>query len=122
MSEGPSEINPRVAERLYDLLGHASAVARLVGRGRPAYDADEMMRFASESLIIRLGECVDRIDKADPGFVAAHPDMELRQLKNTRSLIAHGYDIVDYGLVWAVMEMNIPQVANQVAGLLSSVA
>ena len=122
MSDDQSDVSPRVLERLGDLLDHASAVARLVGRGRPAYDADEMMRFASESLIIRLGECVDRIDKADPGFVAAHPDLELRQLKNTRNLIAHGYDIVDYGLVWQVMETNIPMVAEQVAGLLASVA
>ena len=113
-----SQINPRVAAWLRDLLGHASAVARLVARGRPAYDADEMMRFASESLIIRLGECVERIDKADPAFVAEHPELELRQLKNTRNLIAHGYDIVDYGLVWSVMEVNIPLVADQVARVL----
>ena len=114
-----SDVSPRVAERLNDLLDHAAAVARLVGRGRAIFDADEMMRFAAESLIIRLGECVERIDKADPGFVAAHPELELRQLKNTRNLIAHGYDIVDYGLVWSVMETNIPLVSGQVARLLA---
>ena len=112
------QIDPRVAQRLSDLLDNASTVARLVARGRAAYDTDEMMRFAAESLIIRLGECVDRIDKADQGFVAAHPELQLRQLKYTRNLIAHGYDIVDYGLVWSVMDTNIPLVVDQVARLL----
>ncbi len=79
-----------------------------------------MLRFAAESLLIRLGECVDRIDKADPAFVASHPDLELRPLKDTRNLVAHGYDIVDYALVWAILETNIPEVARKVEAFLAA--
>ena len=105
---------PRVRRSLCDLVDQADAAARLVARGRTAYDDDEMLRLAAESLLIRLGECVDRIDKAEPGFVGAHPGLELRQLKDTRNVLAHGYDIVDHALVWSIIATNVPMVAGAV--------
>ena len=111
--------DPRLIRWLSDLEDHARTAARLVGRGRRVFDEDEMLRLASESLLIRMGECVDRIDKADPQFVAANPELELRQLKDTRNLVAHGYDIVDYALVWSILETNIPQVAEEVRRFLA---
>ena len=110
----------RIRQWLRDLCAQAETAARLVARGRPAYDADEMLRLAAESLIVRLGECVDRIDKADPGFVPAHPNLELRPLKDTRNLLAHGYDIVDHALVWSILETNIPAVAERVRQFLDA--
>ena len=107
-------MNQRVLTSLTDIVDQALVAARLVARGRTAYDADEMLRLASESLLIRMGECVDRIDKADPHFVEAHPDLELRNLKNTRNVMAHGYDIVDHNLVWSILQTNIPAVAAQI--------
>jgi len=117
----PEELHPRVRQRLEDLLDQAATAVRLVARGRAAYDADEMLRLAAESLLIRMGECVERIDKADPDFVAAHPKLELRQVKDMRNLLAHGDDIVDYALVWSILQANIPVVADKVRRLLESV-
>jgi len=119
MNDQPG-MNQRVRQSLADLVDQAAAAARLVARGKPAYDADEMLRLAAESLLIRLGECVDRIDKADHGFVAAHAELELRRLKDTRNLLAHGYDIVDHALVWAILVTNIPAVARRVQEFLSA--
>lgn len=71
-------MTPRTERLLHDLVEHAAAAARLVDRGRPAYDADEMLRYAAEDLLIRLGETVARIDRDDDRFVGAHPGLELR--------------------------------------------
>jgi len=109
----------RVRQRLRDLLDNTELAARLVARGRSAYEADEALRLASESILTRLGECVDRIDKVDPNFVRDHPELELRQVKDSRNVLAHGYDIVDYSLVWAILETNIPAVAASVRHLLA---
>jgi len=114
VTAGSGGLHPRVRQSLNDLLDQAEVTARLVARGRAAYDRDEMLRLAAESLLIRLGECVDRIDKADPGFVPAHPALELRSLKDTRNVLAHGYDIVDHALVWSIITANIPAVADSV--------
>nr|WP_277818625.1 HepT-like ribonuclease domain-containing protein [Cellulosimicrobium arenosum] len=102
------------------MIEHAHTVARLVRRGKDAYDADEMLRYAAEDLLIRLGECVSRIDRDEPAFVDAHPDFELRRLKDARNVIAHGYDIVDYELLWAVLSTNVPQVAARLRYLVDS--
>ena len=36
--------------------------------------------------------------------------------------MAHGYDIVDYALVWSILETNIPVVADKVRQLLAAEA
>jgi uncharacterized protein with HEPN domain len=115
-------VTPRTERLLHDLLDHAAAVARLVDRGRAAYDEDEMLRFAAEDLLIRLGETVARIDRDDPTFVDAHPDLELRRVKDARNLVAHGYDVVDPALVWTILEQNVPGVAHRVRRLLDGSA
>jgi len=110
--------NPdRLAQSLSDFLSHAERVNRLVSRGREAFDSDEFLRYAAEALLVRLGEIVARIDKMFPTFADQHPELELRQLKGTRNIIAHGYDIVDYDIVWEVISVDIPRAAAAVRGL-----
>lgn len=113
-------MTPPTRRCLADLLDHAAAAGRLVERGRAAYDADEMLRYAAEDLLIRLGETVARIDRDDPGFVDAHPRLELRRVKDARNLVAHGYDVVDSAIVWSIVATNVPAVAAEVEALLTS--
>lgn len=113
-------MNLRTRRWLRDLVEHAQAAARLVARGKDAYDADEMLRYAAEDLLIRLGECVGRIDRDDPTFVDQHPDLELRRLKDARNVIAHGYDVVDTELLWTILATNVPAVAARVEALLAA--
>jgi len=120
MSDAVQDVHPRIRQSLQDLLDQAAVTARLVARGKRDYDSDEMLRLAAESLVIRMGECVDRIDKADPAFVDAHPLLELRRLKDTRNVLAHGYDIVDHDLVWSILVTNIPTVAENIGQFLST--
>jgi uncharacterized protein with HEPN domain len=111
-------VNQRARQALADLLDHAAAAARLIGRGRPAYQADEMLRYAAEDLIIRLGEAARRAQQADPSAADAHPELELRQLNDSRNVLAHGYDIVDADIVWEILARDIPRVAAAVKALL----
>jgi uncharacterized protein with HEPN domain len=113
-------VNLRTRRWLGDLVAHAQATGRLVARGKDAYDADEMLRYAAEDLLIRLGECVSRIDHDDPHFVDQHPDLELRRLKDARNVIAHGCDVVDDELLWSILATNVPAVAARVEALLAA--
>lgn len=115
-------MNARTQRWLRDLVEHAEAVERLVARGKDAYDADEMLRYAAEDLLIRLGECVSRIDRDEPGFVDTNAELDLRRLKDARNVIAHGYDIVDAELLWAILSTNIPEVARRVDHLIAGLA
>lgn len=73
-----------------------------------------MLRFAAEGLLIRLGETVRRIDRADGHFVARHADLELRDMKDARNVTAHGYDVVDHEIVWEILAEHVPRVAGKV--------
>ena len=94
----------------------------LVVKGRSAFDEDEFLHYAAEALLVRLGEVVARIDQAFPDISDQHPELELRQLKGARNVIAHGYDIVDYNIVWEVMSVDIPRVAANVEAMIGKQA
>jgi len=115
-----NENNARVTTCLRDLLEHSDAAARLVTRGKPAYDADEMLRYAAEDLLIRMGECTVRIDRVDPAFIATHLDLELQQLRGARNILAHGYDIVDSEIVWTILAESIPLLAARLRDMLTA--
>jgi len=106
---------------LDDIIGHCDVAARLVGQGKQAYDDSEWAQLAAEAILIRAGEGVARIDGADPGFADAHPGLELRSLKNTRNLVAHGYDIVAPEMVWEILADRLPVVRARIADLLAQV-
>lgn len=78
-----------------------------------------MLRYAAEGLLIRAGEAVDRIDKAPSTFVDDHPELELHKLKDARNVTAHGFDIVDAEIVWAILSTHVPVVIARVRGVLA---
>ena len=103
---------------LSDFVTHADRISRLVARGRTAFDADEFLRYAAEALLVRLGEIATRLDQVLPDLASTYPELELRQMRGTRNVIAHGYDIVDYDVVWEVVSIDVPRVTTQVLALL----
>lgn len=115
----PASDNDPLIEGLEDLLDQVSAVERLVSRGKAAYDLDEMLRFAGEDLLIRCGEVVSRLSRIAPFFVDQYPELELRNLKDARNVVAHGYDIVDSEIVWQILAVHVPEVARRVIEFLA---
>ena len=102
---------------LEQFLEFADAAARLVARGRDQYDADEMLRFAAEALLHKVGEVVARLDRDDPAFIAAHPEVNWRPMKGIRNLVAHDYGAVDYDIVWNALRQSLPREALEVEQL-----
>lgn len=89
--------------------------ARLVERGRAAYDEDEMLRLAAQSIVHRIGEAVARLDD---GLVRAHPEVRWRLMKGMRNVVAHDYGAIDHVLVWDALERDLPREASEVARIL----
>lgn len=77
-----------------------------------------MLRLAAESILIRAGETVARIERLDPTFVDHHEELELRNLKDARNVVAHGYDIVDTEILWEIIARHLPVVVGRVRDLL----
>lgn len=100
---------------LRDFRGFAAQAARLVERGRPAFDSDEMLRLAGDAVVVRLGAAVTRMDDR---FVVDHPELSLRLVKDMPNLVAHEYDAVMPALVWNALERELPIIDELIAGLL----
>jgi uncharacterized protein with HEPN domain len=107
----PAELDPRTRQTLADLLEFAEQAERLVARGRQAYDADEMLRLAAESIVHRIGEAVARLSD---DFTRAHPTVNWRPMKGLRNVVAHQYGAIDHALLWTSLASDLPREATAV--------
>ena len=107
----------RTQRTLRDFLAFADLGARLVARGRAAFDADEMLRLAAEAILHRIGEAVSRLDSS---FTEAHPEVAWRRMKGMRNVIAHDYDLVDHSILWNALESDLPREAAAIARIVSA--
>jgi len=112
--------------RLADYLEHIlEAIHRIY---RYCEDVDET-KFLSNSLVqdavIRnfeiIGEASRNVERVDPNFVAAHPELPLSFAYEMRNLLAHGYYKVDLTVVWKTIERDLPYLQEQVSIALNDI-
>lgn len=113
----PAPMSQRDRQSLEDLVEFAGTGARLVARGRNAYDEDEMLRLAAESVVHRLGEAVGRISDE---VVAANPQVRWRGMKGMRNVVAHDDGAIDYNIVWNSLANDLPAEAAEVQRILDA--
>lgn len=100
---------------LRDLLAFSAMGARLVARGKPAYDSDEALRLAAEAILHKIGEAVPRLPDE---FTADYSHVPWRSMKATRNLMAHRHEQVDYQMVWNALANRLPNEMRVVEQLL----
>lgn len=109
-------VDDQARRTLEDFLAFADAGARLVARGRSAYDADEMLQLASEAILHKVGEAIARLPD---DVTARHPSVRWRPMKGMRNRIGHEYEVVDYAILWNALERRLPEDAAAVREILA---
>jgi uncharacterized protein with HEPN domain len=66
---------------------------------------DWQKRAAFERVMEILGEAVKRLP---PELTARYPAVDWRGIAGMRDRVSHGYDAIDYGLLWQSVEMRVP--------------
>lgn len=99
---------------MLDFLDFAWLAADLVGRGKPAYDGDVLLRLAGEAIVHKLGESVARLPA---NLVTDYPEIPFRAMKAMRNRIAHEYDRADAEIIWVTLSVDLPVVTAQVRSL-----
>ena len=104
------------------LLGIADAIHAIEQYTAPFASADELYAVrvnfdATMMNFIVIGEMVDRISDA---YKTAHPDVDWKQIKGLRNIIAHDYFGVDAEELWQIVKKNIPSLKATMATLLNS--
>ena len=77
--------------------------------------SDWQKRAAFERVMELLGEAVKRLP---PELTSRHPKMNWRAIAGMRDRISHGYDAVDYDLLWQAVEADVPELLATVEQML----
>jgi uncharacterized protein with HEPN domain len=102
------------ALRVPDYLGHILAAIERIERHTS--DVDELGFLNSELIqdaVIRnieiIGEASNNIQRVDPVFAARHAEIPWQVMYAMRNRVSHGYDKVDFEMVWKTICNDMPE-------------
>ena len=103
-------MKPDRVDVLLDLIREAStnAVAYVDGMTLETFRSDGKTRHAVAMCLLIIGENVARLARYHPEFVAAHPEAPWKGSIGMRNRIAHGYDDLDFDIVWRTATIDVP--------------
>ncbi len=99
-----SQHNTRVSLR--HMLNHAiEAVSMAKGKTRADLDKDRQLNLALVRLLEIIGEAAARIQKEDQ---VHYPDISWSEIVSLRNRLIHGYDTVDFDILWQIINEDLP--------------
>ncbi len=99
-----SRHDPLVSVR--QMLDHArEATAMVRGRLRDDLDTDRQLNLALVRLVEVIGEAAARVPEE---FRRRYPQVPWRQTVGLRNRLIHGYDVIDFDILWAVLQRDLP--------------
>lgn len=89
-----------------DMLSHAQeAVALAEGKQRGDLDTDRLLNLALVRLLEVIGEAANRIPVDEQ---QQHPEIPWPQIVGLRNRLIHGYDAVDFDVLWQIITDDLP--------------
>jgi len=88
------------------------------GKSETDLHADRAFRSAVERELQIVGEALIALNKVEPQIAATIP--EYKRIIRFRHVLVHGYDQVDQGVVWNVLESKLPALITKLEDLLSN--
>ncbi len=74
-------------------------------RSRQDLDTDRMLQLSLTHLVEIIGEAANRVSGVSR---SRHPYIPWQDAINTRNRFIHGYDTVDYDVVWQIATRELP--------------
>ena len=75
------------------------------GKTRVDLDKDRQLNLALVRLLEIIGEAATRIPKEDQ---ARYKDITWPEIVSLRNRLIHGYDTVDFDILWQIMNQDLP--------------
>ena len=109
-----SKHNPDIALR--QILAHArEAVAIAQGKTRADLDQDRLLNLALTRLVEIIGEAANRLPEE---VQAQYPELPWLQMIGARNRLIHGYDSVDFDIMWVIVSHDLPVLIKQMESIL----
>ncbi len=111
-------------ERIEDYLEHiAEAMDRATGYLQPLPDLEAFKKNPQvQDAVVRnieiIGEAVNKINSAAPGFIEQYPQIPWAQMRGMRNVAIHEYFFVDLQIVWTTVRQDFPRLKQQIDALL----
>ncbi len=99
---------------ILDEIDYLDSARQTTDRNRFLVDATLKRSFVRSIEII--GEAAKKLPD---DFRRTHADIPWQKIMGMRDKLIHAYFGVDYGLVWDVVEHNLPELKNQLKTILS---
>ena len=99
--------------RVPDYLGHILAAIERIERytsdvDEPGFLKSELIQDAVIRNIEIIGEASNNIQRVDPVFAARHAEIPWQVIYTMRNRVSHGYDNVDFEMVWKTIRKDLP--------------
>ena len=106
-----------VRKHLFDIAEAAGKIMEFTaGSTLATFSSNDLLQAAVERKFEIIGEALSRIKRIAPDQAAKIPEHE--RIIGFRNIIAHGYDIIDVGILWAAITDHLPPLKKKVDTLL----
>ena len=96
---------------LRQMLDYAREALEMVrGQVRADLDTDRKLNLALVRLLEILGEAANRVPPEDRN---KHPQIPWPQLISLRNRLIHGYDQVDFDILWQIVTQDLPALESE---------
>jgi uncharacterized protein with HEPN domain len=103
---------------LRHMLDHArEAYALVQNKSREDLDADRLLNLALVRLLEIIGEAASRVH---PEERVHYPEIPWPQIVGMRNRLIHGYDFVDFEILWLTVVEDLPPLIAALESILSS--
>jgi len=100
MSKGDDSLS------LKDMLSHAREAVELLGNSsREELGRNRVMQLALTRLVEIVGEAANRVSEETR---LANPKIPWPQIIGMRNRLVHGYDVIDFDLLWDTVTDDLP--------------
>ena len=104
---------------LLHILESADRVLRYTkGMGRKEFSANTMVQDAVIRNVEIIGEAANNLLEVAPDIGARYPSIPFVQIRGMRNRVAHGYFAVSLAMIWDSVQVDIPELRQQIAKVL----
>ena len=102
--------------RLQHMLDHANeAMQMAIGRARGDLDSDRQLNLALVRLLEIVGEAASRVSEI---VRRTYPQIAWVEITGLRNRLVHGYDQVDFDILWDIIQLDLPPLVSTLKTIL----
>jgi uncharacterized protein with HEPN domain len=110
-------ITQKTAKLLHDARSAALEVLEYCsGRTREDLYNDRSLQIIVTHLVAMIGESLRQAERTDPDL--SDHIQSLRDIIGTRNRVIHGYNDINYSLLWDMTEIYIPELIEAIDGII----